>query len=585
MEKTILQAPQHRARFGMRPKNMSHTLKFTSSVGQIIPCYYDFLYPGDKVRISDLLFTRTQPMHTAALVSVTEHIEYFFVPAHLLNSKMTDFFTGVHSTPFTHAFGSMDDGILNSVVFNATNIEPFLRYLHTKAINPKTNDYRGYEFQRLMDSLGYGHDLLSWLDEEIGNSTQTRSFNSLRLQAYQKICQDYFWRDDWDEHDMRAFNSDSGSYSSLTDVLNLCELHTAPWKKDFFTNIVPQTIFGQDSPNSTGDLSYQHNPFVGGLPYSNYLGGLMENNSRPYEWFPHTSGSTQTLFQVNGTESRGSRGFSVSGNINERSDTTLSSVAEAMSNTQQLRLNMAIEKLFTITNFAKKDYVSQIAAHFGYKVNNFLSYRCIKIASHSVPLQINPVVSTAETSQANLAALAGYGVGSGNSKKVNFTAPCHGIFMAVYYAMPDADYGSFGIDEFNTRAYRFDFFHKEFDNLGMVPLSPKIADINQDVTNWAGLTYRFLEEKLKYNKITSGFLTEGLSHWTASRSSLAIATGVSDLYVSPSYLDSIMLVAYNPPMVDGRPAHDVYTTDPLLHLMKFNIIKLSIASVFGLPSL
>ena len=47
-----LDNPQYQANNNYHAHDMSMTRKFSSSVGQLLPVYHDFLYPGDKVRFS-----------------------------------------------------------------------------------------------------------------------------------------------------------------------------------------------------------------------------------------------------------------------------------------------------------------------------------------------------------------------------------------------------------------------------------------------------------------------------------------------------------------------------------------------------
>lgn len=580
----ILARPKHTARIGMTPKNMSHNLKFTSSVGHLLPVYYDFLNPGEKVRISDNLFSRTQPLHTSALVSLTEHVEYFFVPAHLLNSKFTDFITGVHATPYTTIMNGIDaDGGQLLGMSVTPQIAQFFDMPHGR--DNKSREPLIYSQDRLLQHLGYGKDFFyNIANAKLFEEDATVYVNCLRLQAYQKICQDYFWRDDWDEHNMRAFNNDFGEYSSNNDLLALTELHCCPWKKDYFTIVMPQPLFNQNAVNAfSGNVRDAKNQFL----ISPFVNGV---SSDDIDVISQDSGATPFQSDILNFSYVGS-----SDNLLPATSTSKNVYAVAPFNTQansstaSLRLNLAIEKLYQITNFAKKDYVSQIAAHFGYKANSYLSYRSIKIASHSIPLQINPVVATAETDGANLGQLAGYGVASGVGKKVDFTAPCHGIFMAIYYCCPEADYQNLGIDSFNFKKNRIDFYTPELDNLGVVPMNPIEGNMTADPMSWNGFTFRYLEDKLRYNKIITGFNTEQLSHWVISRSDITTIQNYRDLYVQPDYLDPIMLSVYWPSWNglpdEGNPAWTNYETDPLLHVIRFEILKLSTHSTFGLPKL
>lgn len=75
--------------------NMSHELLFTSSVGQLLPVYFDYLTPRDEVSITPELFTRTQPVLSAALTDIDEYVDFFFIPLRKLNSYGNEILTNV----------------------------------------------------------------------------------------------------------------------------------------------------------------------------------------------------------------------------------------------------------------------------------------------------------------------------------------------------------------------------------------------------------------------------------------------------------------------------------------------------------
>ena len=63
----ILKSPKSRARLGRHGHDLSRRVLFTSSCGQLLPVLHDILSPGESVRINETLFTRTQPLKTAAV--------------------------------------------------------------------------------------------------------------------------------------------------------------------------------------------------------------------------------------------------------------------------------------------------------------------------------------------------------------------------------------------------------------------------------------------------------------------------------------------------------------------------------------
>ena len=69
----------HRSAF-----DLSHKKSFTAKIGELLPIHVEDVAPGEYHRIATSLFTRTQPCQTAAFCRFKEHIDWFFVPYHLL---------------------------------------------------------------------------------------------------------------------------------------------------------------------------------------------------------------------------------------------------------------------------------------------------------------------------------------------------------------------------------------------------------------------------------------------------------------------------------------------------------------------
>ena len=63
---------------------MSYHENFSSPVGQIIPCHVQDICPGDYVKLNLKSLARTVPCNTAAFARMSEHVDFYFVPYHLL---------------------------------------------------------------------------------------------------------------------------------------------------------------------------------------------------------------------------------------------------------------------------------------------------------------------------------------------------------------------------------------------------------------------------------------------------------------------------------------------------------------------
>ena len=108
----IKKNPTHNANLSKNGFDMSMIRKFTSSVGQLLPVYYDFLNPGDKVNFSTEIFSRTKPIKAPAMMQITETVDWYFVPITQIYQFFGEMFYGVSDVK-TDLLNSMDVSLLH----------------------------------------------------------------------------------------------------------------------------------------------------------------------------------------------------------------------------------------------------------------------------------------------------------------------------------------------------------------------------------------------------------------------------------------------------------------------------------------
>ncbi|QIR82339.1 major capsid protein [Chicken microvirus mg7_8] len=705
----ILKNPNYRARLGRHGHDLSRRLLFTSSVGQLLPVLNDFLLKGDKVRLNESVFTRTQPLKTPAFVRCTEHIYYFFVPMKQMNAYWEQAYFGIQDIMntndiplkydgsgngaqvpmvsaggyfrlplidnscislqdllrglfgvFSRSSGTITDVNIQSkfyIVGQTGNAGRFPVYAKNTAVSSSLDQYNIpmlWNAIRLLDLLGYGGRLYSSVDgnvvkgdgsigpledytkNKLGGIFQVK-VNLYSLAAYQKIFYDFFRLSKFTANSPYAYNFSRYNSSVSTydgrailnydlryfnvDTTNdsyryhgLFELHYHPFKKDFFTNIETTPLF---------DLS--------GTGINSYTDG--RNTVSNDELTPSLSDLASQVLSTYGVQRQ-----NITETLTGRSNANVSSsgietIAQGESpSVQQLRLAYAYDRLLAITQRGGRHVDDQYAAHFGSRPPQGVSDEVYYLGSHSSPLKIGEVVATAAGSADSrntsvLGELAGRGLGvSSKNKDITFTAPCHGILMAIYSCVPDIEYRDTGIDRKNFYTSINDYPHPEFDNLGMQPLFNVQSNIHLVGVNTAnsifGWQYRYSELKLAYDRICGAF-NYTLIDWTsATYFGEDVATGgyldIGDIfYVSPNFLNRIMALDFNPPLVsaDGinrvllgycrksygsatdtpnikfyTLANDfftdtVYERDPLLHSIDFKYYKTSCLSTYGLPNI
>lgn len=528
------------------PHDLTHNLKFTTSVGHLIPVLTDILYPSDHVKIKPVLFSRLADLETAAFTRLREHIEYFFVPMNQLISSFPQFIYGVgrNNSSLIDASGTPSVPILDTTV----DIDALIIGADMFGVTNKNNA------KRLLDMCGYSSDVTNV------TSTSKLGCNVLPICAYHKVFYDHYAIQDRTNLNPYLWNLDDSvntgfvQFSPTTRPAgDFFSLHYRPFMHDYYTDMKVSPLESLSSINANANLTSQVN---------NWLG----TNSYPVSVNP--SGNS-------GADDRTTVAFS----------NTASAVPTKGLSTANIRAMFAVDKLLEITRRSKKDYAHQTLAHFGASVNEGISGRAYKIGSVTQELSIQDVDATASSDigTGGLASYLGQQGGKGVTvqqadRMVDFTAPCHGILIGLYSAEPIIDYPDNMMDRKWMYRYRQDFFTPEFDHLGMQPIfgyEINASDLSNRGTVF-GWQYRYQESKQKFNRITTGFNTSGLSAWTTVRNQLQFGNTENSFYISPYYLDPIMLVAFDQTDMG---------TDPLRHSLDQIYYKSSVMSNFSLPQL
>ena len=247
-----------------------------------------------------------------------------------------------------------------------------------------------------------------------------------------------------------------------------------------------------------------------------------------------------------------------------------------------LRSAFALDKLYRLSAQAGDgDYKSQIKARYGFDPYA-PQYKSTFIGSASAPVQVNPITTTADTldSAGDNGTPAGRIYGNGIAQSSNdvfeFDVKEHGIIMGISSFVPDVDYSSYGINLFNQKINREDYFQPEFDNLGKQPLSSlvfnpwKLTTIQGTsnhkltlVNTVLGWFPRYIEYKTSVDEVhgqLNGWLNRTfdlaptLSLWTAPRFNSSDSTKFDNwrdkglsldfFYIDPSLYDSVFVNHY-----------------------------------------
>ena len=553
--------------------DLSYSNKFTASPGMLLPCYVQEVNPNEHFVISPQSFLRTMPLNTASFVRAKQNIEFYFVPYRLLCRQFPQFVVGTD-----YQISSIS--ALNSYRHEIPTFEL------SDVIDTLVQDYKAdshnldicgipisFGAMRLLDLLGYGVNvptIRALSKDSSHNFNKPLSCNPFRLLAYQKIYYDFYRNPMYKLNNPSAYNIDDEYGRTLREPTfddytlpsnaRFC-LRYRNWKKDYFNCISPY-IQGADWLSTTFHTS----------PLGSSLDGA--------NMFAYTSAAI-------------SKGNAMSFLRTSHNDLSALNISVA-----NLRCAYALDKLYRLSIAAGDgDYASQIRAHYGFDVpyDNCKSHF---LGGISEPISISEVITTATTSEAPTGDICGKGLSANSGQRIVFDSKEHGVIMGIFSVVPEADYNASGVDNFNIKTKREDYYQPEFADLGLSPLS--LYEYNYcDFWHYSndngtlGYIPRYAEYKTRvdyvhgefesFNELSSqnadSSVNSGmLSAWCAPRQSQlnsSLRASNSFFKIRPNIWNNISTLNF-----EGNEHEDIFIID-----FRANVQAVRPMSVSGLPSI
>lgn len=543
MAKSVLQKPLSIVHPDRNAFDVGYTNKFTSSLGMLLPCYVRECNPNEHYRINPRMLCRSMPMNSAAFIQCTQNVEFYFVPYRLLWTSFPQWFVGTKFDVST-AFSRPD-----KANFPTFDLGTIFQAIYGNTVASQWSDVLGYSLTkgalRLLDLLGYGD--LSHFNDITNVNIENIKVSPFRLLAYQKVCSDFYRVGNYESSRVKSYNIDvstqlAGNVQNF--VSTYLQLRYRPWKKDRYT---------------ISSTSFQGNDFMA--------------NPISSPQFPSGSQSNIASLIPSTDNSSGYQGRL------ESADASYNIMTVA-----NLRSAFALDKLYRLSAQAGDgDYKSQIKARFGFDPYA-PQFKADFVGAASAPVKIDQVTTTADTLSANgdngtpAGRIYGNAYAQESKDVFEYDVKEHGILIGISSFVPDVDYSSYGINPFNMKINREDFFQPEFDNLGKQPLSSlvfnpwKKVDVpSGGVTNHKlqlvntvlGWFPRYIEYKTSVDEVhgqLNGWLNRSfdsaptLSLWTAPRFNSSDSKKVDNwrdhglsldfFYIDPNIYDSIFVNQY-----------------------------------------
>lgn len=590
---------------------------FTAKVGELLPVYWKFCLPGDKFKISQEWFTRTQPVDTSAFTRIREYYEWFFVPLHLMYRNSNEAIMSMENQPNYAASGTQ------SITFNKNLPWIDLQSIYSAFENVSASTYstnmfglaRRESFHKICQYLGTGT-----LDP--AKLKVNARISAFPFYAYQKIYMDYYRDSQWEVNKPWTYNCDFWNGEDSTPIVvskdlfdtnpndSVFELRYASWNKGLFTGALPNKQFGDtayvaasvDASKLTtsieGTAAVSGNMPVG---YAGKDGMGLRSQARLYNPVgindaqqvttvqEDVSNKENGYFFATGTSSFG-RIFNSAKVDGSEFSVNNSGILSTRFDVLQLRAAECLQKWKEIAQANGQNYAAQVKAHFGVSPNPMTSHRCQRVCGFDGSIDISAVENTNLSSDE--AVIRGKGIGGYRvDDPETFTTNEHGVLMCIYHATPLLDYIPTGPDlQFLTTVNGDSWPVPELDSIGLEAL-PQLPLINStDVVDtkesgYFGYVPRYISWKTSVDVVRGAFSTT-LRSWTApvdadylhtyfQHSKVPGTNSVSYPWykVNPSVLNTIFGVA-----VTGG-----WDTDQLLCNCQFNVKVARNLSYDGMP--
>lgn len=465
--------------------DLSRAIKFTAKVGEATPVGpVKYVIPNSTKKLGIKSFTRTVNVNTAAFARMREYYDFYFVPFEVLWNKFDSVITQMKEN-VQHASGILysDNEVLSLDMpyFTCESVVKYLKKL--KASSYDLNNFllrRSFNTVRLLSYLGYPdfspylQDDFTWEKYPMPN----KMLSPFPLLAYQKVYADHIRYSQWEKSNPSTFNLDyiKGTNDLELDILsdefmknyNFFDLRYFNYNKDMFFGLLPNVQYGDSSlVTATSAFSdnvnislnkfrmlvdqYDGTPAEKGSYIRNATDGS-DNKTYMYSYDDETQTYQDAFLSI-----KNAAGVSFSG-INS----TFSILA--------LRQAEALQRWKEVSQSVDKDYKSQIEAHFGVSVSDYLSHKSTWLNGIFNSLDINAVVNSNLTGD-NGADIKGMGTANNNGSFTFENKDRYGIVICLYHVSPIFDYQCGNTDPTVFVTHPTDFPIPEFDRIGMEPVT------------------------------------------------------------------------------------------------------------------
>lgn len=451
-----------------KPKNnvfdLSHDVKLSFNMGQLVPIMCVECVPGDKFNISCESLLRFAPLVSPVMHRMDVTMHYFFVPYRLLWPHWEDFITN-----------TKDSG--NQVpAFPTVNM----------GFSPVTT------YTELADYLGIP-------TPHVPADSINEAVSALPFAAYQKIYSEYY----------RDQNLVIDTFEPLADGDNtadhatLCKLQYRAWEHDYFTSGLPFAQKGAEVDIPVGTVI------------------LDPTNDNPWT-------VRESAFNIPITSPHNPANGALTGAIPTGELTTAGLTASQLDPEGSLVVEgttiNTLRRAFKLQEWLEKNarggtrYIENILSHFGVRSSDKRLQRPEYITGTKSPVVISEIANTTGlTGQLPQGNLAGHGISVTAGKYGSYRCEEHGVIMGIMSCLPKTAYQQ-GINKMWLKRANTDFFWPSFAHLGEQPIENRELFAYEATGGSDTFAYipRYAEYKYEPSRVAGQFRTT-LDFWHLGR--------------------------------------------------------------------
>ena len=462
--KVAMPRPQHNT------FDLSHSRKFSMSIGKITPISVMECVPGDSFNIKTTQLVRFAPLLAPIMHESSVYCHFFFVPNRILWPQWEEYITGGED--------AADPGY----------VPPVAPY-----------------FSGITVGTGSLGDYLGLPSQNLG----TTKVSALPFMAYRKIFNEYYR----DQNLVTKITDEAVSGSNALPP-DWSILQNRAWQHDYFTSALPWTQKGPEATIPLGTTA----------PLVNQTGSVSDYSKTSF--FRETDGTAIGGYDLAAANVPGHAGaLSVTGgttpkqlDITKHTEVDLTDATASSIN--DLRRAFRLQEWLERNARGGSRYIEVILAHFGVQSSDARLQRPEFLGGSATPISISEVLQTSDaaaedTPQGNM---AGHGVSVGSSNYVSYKCEEHGYIIGLMTVMPKTAYQQ-GIPKHFSKFDKFEYFWPSFANIGEQPILNKelYADTSDSQDEEVfGYTPRYAEYKYIPSTV-HGTMRTSLNFWHMGR--------------------------------------------------------------------